>query len=93
MTCPVVAIHGDGDPHSAEGIQEPLAANVKDFRMVMLEKCGHHLWCERHALETFYELLAHEGNSRIWGTIQKRDASREANTTTVSGNALFVPLI
>jgi pimeloyl-ACP methyl ester carboxylesterase len=60
ITCPVVAIHGDCDPHPTEGIQEPLAANLKDFRMIILEKCGHNPWCERYAMDTFYELLEHE---------------------------------
>ena len=60
IPCPVVAIHGDSDPHPAEGIQEPLAAHVKDFRMVMLEKCGHTPWSERHAMDRFYEILEHE---------------------------------
>ena len=60
ITCPVVAIHGECDPHPVEGIQEPLAANLKDFRMVMLEKCGHNPWCEMYAMDRFYELLEHE---------------------------------
>ena len=54
ITCPVVALHGDSDPHPAEGIQQPLAAKVKDFRMIMLEQCGHTPWCEMHAIERFY---------------------------------------
>src|SRR5574340_425188 len=41
ITCPVVAIHGDYDPHPSEGVQQPLAANVKDFRMIILKQCGH----------------------------------------------------
>src|SRR6266516_3136493 len=60
ITCPVVAIHGDCDPHPAQGIQEPLAANLKDFRMIILEKCGHDPWRERHAMDTFYAILEHE---------------------------------
>jgi pimeloyl-ACP methyl ester carboxylesterase len=60
IKCPVVAIHGDSDPHPAQGIQEPLAANVKDFRMIILEKCGHDPWRERHAMDTFYAILEHE---------------------------------
>jgi pimeloyl-ACP methyl ester carboxylesterase len=60
ITCPVVAIHGDYDPHPAEGVQQPLASNVQDFRMIILEKCGHTPWCERHAIEKFYEILEHE---------------------------------
>ena len=60
ITCPVVAIHGDCDPHPIEGVQQPLAAHLKDFRMLVLEQCGHTPWCERHAMEKFYEVLEHE---------------------------------
>ncbi len=60
ITCPVVAIHGDCDPHPAQGVQEPLAANLKDFRMIILQKCGHDPWRERHAMDTFYTILEHE---------------------------------
>jgi pimeloyl-ACP methyl ester carboxylesterase len=60
ITCPVVAIHGDCDPHPAEGIQQPLAATVKDFRMIILEHCGHTPWRERHAMERFFQILEHE---------------------------------
>ena len=60
ITCPVVAIHGDCDPHPAEGVQKPLAARVNDFRMIMLQKCGHTPWSERHARERFYEILEQE---------------------------------
>jgi len=60
ITCPVVAIHGDYDPHPAQGVQEPLAANLQDFRMIILEQCGHDPWRERHAMDTFYAILEHE---------------------------------
>jgi pimeloyl-ACP methyl ester carboxylesterase len=60
ITCPVVALHGDCDPHPAEGIQKPLAATVQDFRMIILEQCGHTPWCERHARERFYQILEQE---------------------------------
>jgi pimeloyl-ACP methyl ester carboxylesterase len=60
ITCPVVAIHGDCDPHPVEGIQQPLAARVKDFRMIILAQCGHTPWCERHAMERFFQILEHE---------------------------------
>jgi pimeloyl-ACP methyl ester carboxylesterase len=60
ITCPVVALHGDCDPHPAEGVQQPLVANVKDFRMIILEQCGHTPWRERHAMERFYQILEHE---------------------------------
>ncbi|MBN2026523.1 MAG: alpha/beta hydrolase [Actinobacteria bacterium] len=60
ITCPVVAIHGDFDPHPWEGIRMPLAGVLRDFRFVMLDKCGHHPWYERHAREAFYEVLRME---------------------------------
>jgi pimeloyl-ACP methyl ester carboxylesterase len=41
ICCPVVAIHGDYDPHPAEGISVPLASVLKDFRFILLEHCGH----------------------------------------------------
>ncbi|NTV23532.1 MAG: alpha/beta hydrolase [Nanoarchaeota archaeon] len=60
ITCPVVAIHGDYDPHPAEGVKEPLSKIVKDFKFVLLEKCGHHPWLERHARDEFYNVLKAE---------------------------------
>jgi pimeloyl-ACP methyl ester carboxylesterase len=60
IACPVVAIHGDSDPHPVAGIQEPLAAHLRDFRMVMLEQCGHTPWREKHARERFYAALEDE---------------------------------
>ena len=41
ITCPVVAIHGDYDPHPAEGVKAPLSRVLKDFRFILLKKCGH----------------------------------------------------
>jgi pimeloyl-ACP methyl ester carboxylesterase len=60
IRCPVVALHGDYDPHPAKGVQKPLAKVVKDFRFVTLKKCGHHPWQERHTKEEFYKLLEEE---------------------------------
>jgi pimeloyl-ACP methyl ester carboxylesterase len=60
VTCPVVAIHGDYDPHPFEGVKEPLSGILKDFRFTLLEKCGHKPWIEREAKERFYDLLEEE---------------------------------
>ncbi len=60
IRCPVVAIHGDYDPHPAEGVRGPLSSILKDFRLILLEKCGHKPWIEREAKETFYEILNKE---------------------------------
>ena len=60
ITCPVVAIHGDYDPHPAEGVEKPLAENLRDFRFILLEKCGHYPWKEQHGIRQFYKILSDE---------------------------------
>ena len=60
IECPVVAVHGDYDPHPAEGVREPLAAVLRDFRFVLLKDCGHHPWTERRAKDEFYRILKDE---------------------------------
>jgi len=60
LKCPVVAIHGDYDPHPAEGVELPLLRVIKNFRFILLEKCGHYPWLEKHASEKFYEILRTE---------------------------------
>ena len=58
--CQVIAIHGDYDPHPFEGVQEPLSRVLRDFKFILLKKCGHKPWIEREAKEKFYELLRNE---------------------------------
>jgi len=60
IRCPVVAIHGDHDPHPANGVEAPLSKSLKDFRFILLEKCGHKPWIERQACERFYRVLEME---------------------------------
>ena len=60
IKCPVVAIHGDYDPHPAEGVQKPLSAILKDFRFILLDHCGHKPWIEKDAREKFFELIRNE---------------------------------
>ena len=60
IECPVVAIHGDYDPHPSEGVHEPLASVLKDFRFVLLQHCGHKPWIEKQARDRFYQVLAEE---------------------------------
>lgn len=57
IVCKVVAIHGDHDPHPAEGVEEPLRGRLEDFEFVLLENCGHIPWIERHAKDQFLEIL------------------------------------
>jgi len=60
IRCPVLAIHGNWDPHPAEGVTDPLSKELTDFRFVLLDKCGHRPWAERNASENFYKVLVEE---------------------------------
>ncbi|MGD2147666.1 MAG: alpha/beta hydrolase [Anaerolineae bacterium] len=60
IRCPVLAIHGDYDPHPAEGVEQPLARVIRQFRFVRLEHCGHKPWVERQARDAFYRVLEEE---------------------------------
>lgn len=60
IRCPVVAIHGDHDPHPFEGVREPLARTLKDFRFVLLKDCGHYPWREKYARDCFFKIIRNE---------------------------------
>ena len=60
IECPVLAIHGDYDPHPAEGVQKPLSAKLKSFRFILMKNCGHKPWIERKAREEFFQILKEE---------------------------------
>ncbi|WP_300670003.1 alpha/beta hydrolase [Desulfoluna sp.] len=60
IACPVVAIHGDYDPHPAEGVRNPLSACLTDFRFILLAHCGHKPWMESQAKALFYKTLKAE---------------------------------
>ena len=60
IQCPVVAIHGDYDPHPFEGVRDPLSRILRDFRFILLENCGHEPWFERAAREEIYRTLKDE---------------------------------
>ncbi len=60
VTCPVVAFHGDYDPHPADGVKAPLSSVLQNFRFVLLSQCGHTPWKEKQAYESFYRQLEGE---------------------------------
>jgi len=62
LSCPVVAIHGDFDPHPLAGVVEPLR-RLPRFRWIQLENCGHKPWIESGARARFYRLLEQEVES------------------------------
>jgi pimeloyl-ACP methyl ester carboxylesterase len=60
IACPIVAIHGDYDPHPAAGVCDPLTRVVRDCRFILLDRCGHLPWIERQARDTFFTALREE---------------------------------
>ena len=60
IKCPVVAIHGDYDVNPAEGVREQFSKVIKDFRFILLEKCGHYPWYEKYARDKFFRVIREE---------------------------------
>lgn len=60
INCPVFAIHGNYDPHPFQGVFEPLSSRLKNFKMKILDKCGHNPWNEEFAFGEFYSVLLSE---------------------------------
>ena len=56
VTCPVVAIHGDYDPHPYEGVQRPLQKHINHFTGYLIQQCGHNPWLECHGRDEFYRI-------------------------------------
>jgi len=57
ISCPVLAIHGEFDPHPSAGVKEPLSHVLNDFNFIELEKCGHVPWLEKNARAAFFNIL------------------------------------
>jgi pimeloyl-ACP methyl ester carboxylesterase len=57
IQCPVLTIHGDYDPHPAEGVEQSLSPLIKNFHSIQLSDCGHKPWFERRARDKFFEVL------------------------------------
>jgi pimeloyl-ACP methyl ester carboxylesterase len=60
INIPVRAIHGDYDPHPAEGVQDPLSAALKNFKFFLLKNCGHYPWLEKKRRGNFFGILKNE---------------------------------
>ncbi|MHC1609619.1 MAG: alpha/beta fold hydrolase [Candidatus Methanofastidiosia archaeon] len=60
IQCPVIAIHGDYDPHPFEGVKISLSKTIKNFKFILLKNCGHYPWYEKLAKDKFYEILKNE---------------------------------
>ncbi len=60
IKCPVVAIHGEYDSHTFEGVEKPLSTVIEDFKFILLKDCGHSPWNEVYAKDEFYQILREE---------------------------------
>ena len=60
IKCPVVAIHGDYDLRPASVVEDQLSGTIRDFKQILLEKCGHYPWLEQYARDNFFEILRKE---------------------------------
>jgi len=60
IKCPVIAIHGEYDPHPYKGIKSTLSSILTDFQFFLLKECGHCPWIEKNARENFYNILKKE---------------------------------
>ncbi|MFP3872771.1 MAG: hypothetical protein ACLFVL_07840 [Candidatus Aenigmatarchaeota archaeon] len=50
----VMAFHGDYDHHPAEGVKNTLSDILKDFRFILLDRCGHYPWYESEARDDLF---------------------------------------
>ncbi|HVK02286.1 MAG TPA: alpha/beta hydrolase, partial [Armatimonadaceae bacterium] len=73
LRCPVVVLHGDHDPHPADGVREPLERAGADVRFALLPRCGHEPWSERQARERFFTLLDAEMPAARKGAVRRDD--------------------
>jgi pimeloyl-ACP methyl ester carboxylesterase len=60
ITCPVVIIHGDYDPHPWQGVVNPLKGRIRDVTCIRLKHCGHEPWHEKQARDKFFNFLKRE---------------------------------
>lgn len=57
ITCPVLMLHGDRDPHPGTMIRDSLRPYIPQLAYIGIHDCGHLPWLERHGREPFYRSL------------------------------------
>ena len=57
VTCPLVVIHGEQDPHPLDGVIEPLQEQGLKVAVYCLERCGHTPFRERYAYQQCYQII------------------------------------
>ncbi len=65
IECSVVAIHGKNDPHPWNGVKMPLENRLNEFKMFLIDKCGHDPWKEYYAKDEFFTVLKREIKSTV----------------------------
>jgi pimeloyl-ACP methyl ester carboxylesterase len=60
IKCPVTVIQGDYDTNGTDEVNEALARVIKNFKFILLEKCGHSPWMEKCARDKFFKVLREE---------------------------------
>ena len=58
IRCPVLMIHGAGDPHPGRMTRDLLGPFIPGLQYVELPECGHFPWMEKRAREKFLSLLS-----------------------------------
>ncbi len=57
ITCPVLMLHGDTDPHPGRSTHETLREFIRQIEYVEIPQCGHEPWLERWGREPFLDTL------------------------------------
>lgn len=57
ITCPVLMLHGDDDPHPGRATFEHLRRFMPRLQYRGFPRCGHRPWAERHARDPFLAAL------------------------------------
>jgi pimeloyl-ACP methyl ester carboxylesterase len=57
ITCPVLMLQGAFDPHPGKRTHDLLRRFIPQIEYLEFEKCGHHPWRERHARNSFFNVL------------------------------------
>lgn len=60
ISCPIVLIQGENDPHPPAGVSAPLEHLGIPLRPYLLPRCGHNPWREQYAREPFFRILKQE---------------------------------
>lgn len=58
LRCPVLALHGEDDPHPVAALDRDLKRVLPQARVIRLTRCGHKPWIERQARAPFLDHLS-----------------------------------